>query len=271
MTEQERHEEFVEELPAPDVLDRMVDLVRASTRMVAFTGAGISTESGIPDYRGPNGVWTTGNIPHVETIRTDDEARREFWQQRRQTYPTMLARQPNAGHLALARFEDAGKLLAVITQNIDGLHQKAGNHAERVIELHGSSHRLYCLKCGTQYDGETIQARLEAGEEDPRCTVCGGPLRTSTILFGEAMPVEALRLAQRVTLAADLMLVVGSSLVVNPAARLPAIAKQRGAGLIIINRTPTPLDAEADIRVAAEAGPTLAALASRVLGEAQRV
>jgi NAD-dependent deacetylase len=262
---QERHEEFVEELPAPAVLDRMVELVQSSNRMVAFTGAGISTESGIPDYRGPNGVWQTGKIPHIETIRTDDEARREFWQQRRESYPTMLARTPNAGHAALARFEEAGKLLAVITQNIDGLHQKAGNNAERVIELHGSSHRLRCLQCGTVYDGVTIQVRLEAGEKDPRCDVCGGPLRTSTILFGEPLPAAALQLAQRVTLATDLMLVVGSSLVVNPAARLPAIARERGAGLIIINRTPTPLDALADIRVAAEAGPTLAALAGCVL------
>lgn len=262
---QEKHEDFVEELPAPEVLDRMVELVRASVRMVAFTGAGISTESGIPDYRGPSGVWQTGNIPHVDTIRTDAEARREFWQRRLETYPAMQARVPNAGHLALARFEHAGRLLAIITQNIDGLHQKAGNSADRVIELHGSSHRLHCPQCGADYDGVAIQARLEAGDEDPRCDVCGGPLRTSTILFGEALPKETLDLAQRVTVAADLMLVVGSSLVVNPAARLPAIAQERGAGLIIINRTATPLDAIADVRVAAEAGPTLSVLAQRVL------
>lgn len=263
---QERHEEFVEELPSPAVLDRMEQMIRNSSRMVVFTGAGISTESGIPDYRGPNGVWQTGNIPHIDTVRTDQEARKEFWQRRLETYPTMLARVPNAGHEALARFEAAGKLLAVVTQNIDGLHQKAGNLPERVIELHGSSHRLHCLRCGETYDGVAIQARLEAGEDDPRCTACGGPLRTSTILFGESLPVEALQLAQRVSLATDLMLVVGSSLVVNPAARLPQIARQRGAGLIIINRTPTPLDGLADIRVAAEAGPTLGELARRVLG-----
>jgi NAD-dependent deacetylase len=263
---EERHIEFVEELPAPAVLDTMEDMIRNSHRMVSFTGAGISTESGIPDYRGPNGVWQTGKIPHIDTVRTDEEARKEFWQRRLETYPTMLARVPNAGHDALARFEKAGKLLAVITQNIDGLHQKAGNQPERVIELHGSSHRLQCLNCGKTVDGVTIQTRLEAGERDPRCDVCGGPLRTSTILFGESLPVEALQLAHRVSLAADLMLVVGSSLVVNPAARLPQIARQQGAGLIIINRTPTPLDELADIRVAAEAGPTLSELARRVLG-----
>lgn len=253
-------------LPDSVTLDRMAEMIRSSSRMVAFTGAGISTESGIPDYRGPNGVWQTGNIPHVDTIRTDEDARKAFWQRRRETYPTMLARQPNAGHRSLARFEQAGRLLAVVTQNIDGLHQKAGNSPDRVIELHGSSHQLRCMQCGTIYDGVDIQARLDAGEEDPRCTVCGGPLRSATILFGEPLPSGSLDLAQRVTLATDLMLVVGSSLVVNPAARLPAIAKERGAGLIIINQTPTPLDALADVRVGTQAGPTLSALADRVLG-----
>lgn len=243
----------------------MANLVNESERMVAFTGAGISTESGIPDYRGPNGVWQTGNIPHVDTVRTDDEARREFWHHRRETYPVMQSREPNAGHIALARFENAGKLLATVTQNIDGLHQKAGNDPGRVIELHGSSHRIQCQQCGALYDGAEIQRRLEAGEEDPRCEICGGPLRTSTILFGEPLPKEALRLAQKVTLAADLVLVIGSSLVVNPAARLPHIAKKRGAGLIIINRTSTPLDGIADVRVDSDAGPTLATLADRVL------
>lgn len=253
-------------LPSADMLDRMGEMISASGRMVAFTGAGISTESGIPDYRGPHGAWQTGNIPHIDSMRTDDEARKVFWRQRLETYPIMLGRLPNAGHEALVQFERAGKLLAVITQNIDGLHQLAGNTPGRVIELHGSSHRLRCTECRAEYDGVTIQARLEEGADDPRCVTCGGPLRSSTVLFGEALPENALQLAQGVSLAADLMLVVGSSLVVNPAAKLPQIAKQKGAGLIIINRTPTALDDLADIRVAAEAGPTLAELARRVLG-----
>lgn len=250
----------------PKVIDRMVDMIRQADRIVAFTGAGISTESGIPDYRGPNGVWQTGNIPHVDTMRTDDEARRESWQHRLESYPDMLALKPNAGHEALSRLERAGKLLAIITQNIDGLHQKAGNRDDRVIELHGSSHRIRCNNCGEVYEGVTIQTRLEAGEEDPRCVVCGGTLRSSTVLFGESLPENALQLAHRVSLAADVMLVVGSSLVVNPAARLPAIAKQNGAGLIIINQTETPLDTLADVRVAAQAGPTLDAIANGALG-----
>lgn len=250
---------------SPDELDRLAELVAPAQRIVAFTGAGISTESGIPDYRGPNGVWARNAIPSVQTLRDDPETRRDHWTFRRANYPVMLARQPNAGHRALADLERAGRLLAVITQNIDGLHQKAGNHPERVIELHGSTHRLRCMRCGTEFDGVAIQQRLEAGEEDPRCEVCGGPLRSATILFGEPLPEAALRKAVAVSQVCDLMLVIGSSLVVNPAARLPGIAKQRGASLVIINRTPTPLDQLADLHLVAEAGPTLTALVQRIL------
>lgn len=225
--------------------------------MVAFTGAGISTESGIPDYRGPNGVWATRDIPHIDRIRTDREARREYWVERHARYPEMLAKQPNAGHAAIARLERSGKLLAVITQNIDGLHQKAGNSPDRVIELHGSTHRIRCTVCGRVYSGVSIQDRLDAGEDDPHCPVCDGVLRGGTILFGEALPEEVLKTAVAVARACDLMLVVGSSLVVNPAARLPMIAKQAGARLVILNRTRTPLDDEADVRLSAEAGPAL--------------
>ncbi len=257
-------ESLAPELSAAE-MDRLADIVAASRRMVVFTGAGISTESGIPDYRGPNGVWARKAIPTIQTLRTDPETQREHWTFRRAQYPHMLAREPNRGHLALARFEQAGRLLAIITQNIDGLHQKAGNREDRVIELHGSTHKLRCMDCGAEYDGRVIQERLEAGAQDPRCTVCGGPLRSATILFGEPLPKEALKLAVAVTQACDLMLVVGSSLVVNPAARLPAIAKANSARLIIINRTPTPLSDIADVHLEAEAGPTLDELARRVL------
>ncbi len=250
-----------------DALDQIGDLVRTSSRLVAFTGAGISTESGIPDYRGPNGVWATQDIPHIDRIRTDQEARRAYWAERRVRYPEMLAREPNAGHTAIARLERSGKLLAVITQNIDGLHQKAGNSPERVIELHGSTHRIRCTVCGRVYAGEAIQARLDAGEDDPHCPVCGGVLRGGTILFGEPLPEDALKTAVAVARASDVMLVVGSSLVVNPAARLPMIAKQAGARLVILNRSRTPLDDEADIRLSAEAGPALTRIVDRALSE----
>ena len=251
--------------PETAALDQIGELVRASSRLVVFTGAGISTESGIPDYRGPNGVWATQDIPHIDRIRTDREARVQFWRERRSRYPEMLAKQPNAGHDAIARLERSGKLLAVITQNIDGLHQKAGNSSDRVIELHGSTHRIRCTVCGRVYAGVEIQARLEAGEVDPRCPVCGGVLRGGTFLFGEALPEDALKTAVALARASDLMLVVGSSLVVNPAARLPMIAKQAGARLAILNLSRTPLDDEADVRLSAEAGPALSTIVDYAL------
>jgi NAD-dependent deacetylase len=248
-------------------IDEIIRLVRESQRMVVFTGAGISTESGIPDYRGPNGVWARQQIPHIDTIRTDDASRMVYWRERRIRYPEMMAKQPNAGHRALVRFERAGKLLAIVTQNIDGLHQRAGNTPERVIELHGSTHRVRCLSCGRVWTGESVQQRLDAGNVDPRCPVCGGVLRVATILFGESLPERELRTAFAVAQACDLMLVVGSSLVVNPAARIPVIAKQGGASLIIINRTPTPIDDLADVAIQAESGPSLEVIANAVLGE----
>lgn len=252
---------------SPPDLDRIADLVRMSERMSVFTGAGMSTESGIPDYRGPNGVWARQAIPHIGTIQTDDAARAGHWRERRRRYPEMLARVPNAGHEAIAEFEAAGRLLAVITQNIDGLHQRAGNSEERVIELHGTTHVIRCTNCGRTYDGAEIQRRLEAGEEDPRCPVCGGVLRTGTVLFGEALPERALRTAHAVAQATDLMLVVGSSLVVNPAARLPVIAKDAGARLVIINQSPTPIDDLADIVIKASAGHALSGIADRLRTE----
>ncbi len=253
--------------PSHRDLDRAADVIRASERMSVFTGAGISTESEIPDYRGPNGVWARQAIPHIDTIRTDREARLEHWQVRRSRYPEMLAREPNAGHRAIARFESEGRLLAIITQNIDGLHQKAGNSHERVIELHGSTHILRCTQCGTEFPATAVHERLEAGEVDPRCEVCGGTLRTGTVLFGESLPDRALRLAHAVARGTDLMLVVGSSLVVNPAARLPMIAKENGARIVIVNQSPTPLDDLADIRIEAAAGNTLTGIVDRVFDE----
>jgi NAD-dependent deacetylase len=252
----------------PRDLDRVANLIRSSERMSVFTGAGISTESGIPDYRGPNGVWARQAIPHIDTMRTDRAARIEHWKERRARYPEMLARIPNAGHEAIVRFEQGGRLLALITQNIDGLHQKAGNSPERVIELHGSTHVIRCTNCGREFAGVDIQRRLEAGEVDPHCEVCGGVLRGGTVLFGEALPGHTLRLAHGVARATDLMLVVGSSLVVNPAARLPAIAKENGAHLVIVNQSSTPLDELADVRIEASAGDTLRGIADRVLEEA---
>lgn len=236
-----------------------------SSRIVALTGAGISTESGIPDYRGPNGVWAQRRIPRIEDVRTDPDAQARYWQERRWRFPQMLGRQPNAGHLALARLADAGKLRAVITQNIDGLHQKAGNDPATIFELHGSALRVRCLSCGRIYEGTEIQRMQEDGVAVPICPACGGPLRSATVLFGEPLPRDVLTAAARAARQSDLMLVVGSSLVVNPAAQLPRLTHEAGGAVAIINRTPTPVDQQADIVLRAGAGATLNALARRVL------
>lgn len=244
---------------------RLAALVAASGRIVALTGAGISTESGIPDYRGPNGVWAQRRIPRAEDVRTDPEAQARYWRERRLRFPEMLARQPNAGHRALARLAQAGRLRAVITQNIDGLHQKSGVPDDRVIELHGSTRKLRCIPNGHHVNGDDVQKQLEAGELDPRCPQCGGVLRSDTVLFGETLPKDALEMAARLSAVADVMVVVGSSLVVYPAAQLPQIAKERGASLIIIDRAETALDDLADIVIRGEAGAILTEIANGVL------
>lgn len=244
---------------------RLAALVAASGRIVALTGAGISTESGIPDYRGPNGVWAQRRIPRAEDVRTDPEAQARYWRERRLRFPEMLARQPNAGHRALARLAQAGRLRAVITQNIDGLHQKAGNDPATVFELHGSTLRVRCLNCGRIYEGTEIQRLQDEGAEVPVCPVCGGPLRSATILFGEPLPRDVLTAAATAARQSDLMVVVGSSLVVNPAAQLPALTRKAGGAVAILNRTPTPADPQADVVLRTGAGATLDALVRRVL------
>lgn len=241
-----------------------VSLIRGASAIVAMTGAGISTESGIPDYRGPGGVWETRTPPTIGDFLNHPETRREFWRRRLTDYPALVARKPNAGHIALADLERRGTLLAIVTQNIDGLHQKAGNSDRRVIELHGNAHQLRCVDCGTISAAAEIQLRLQAGEPEPNCLVCGGVLRSGTVLFGDPIPTEALEMSLTAARACDVMLIVGSSLVVNPAARLPEIARRNGASLIVINRTKTPVDHLADVLILGEAGPTLSDLVNRL-------
>lgn len=240
-------------------------LMKSSQRLVFFTGAGVSTESGLPDYRGPDGVWTTGKIPTIGEEPQTEQDRLEFWQHRRESYPFMQSRKPNPGHLAISTLMSHGKGIAVITQNIDGLHQKSGVPEDRVIELHGSTRKLRCIPQGHIIDGDAIQAQLEQGETDPRCPECGGILRSDTVLFGESLPQQALEIAARVSAITDVMVVVGSSLVVYPAAQLPQIAQKRGASLIIIDRAETALDDMADVVIRGEAGTVLTDLAAGVL------
>jgi len=234
---------------------KVVRYFSESKRALAFTGAGISTESGIPDFRSPGGVWTRYQPVLFQEFLASEEARRRYWQMRREGYYEMKNAKPNEGHLALARLEAAGRIIAVITQNIDGLHQDAGSR--RILELHGTSRYCICLKCGERFGTDDIQERLESGLEVPLCDKCGGFIKSATISFGQALPVDVLTEAFDLCMATDMMLAIGSSLVVEPAASLPLQAKQSGARLVIINRDETPLDSMADVVIRSPIGLSL--------------
>ncbi len=240
--------------PDSQAIAALASLIRDAERIVVLTGAGISTESGIPDYRGPNGVWSTSKPPTIGDFMENEESRRTYWQRRLQSYPKLLEALPNPAHRALVDLERNGKLSGIVTQNIDGLHQRAGSNPAMVIELHGSAHVIRCTNCGTAFTGEEVHQWLHDGNLFPDCPVCGGILRTATVLFGEPLPRAALDRSIELTRDADLLLVVGSSLVVNPAAKLPLIAKRNGAPVAIVNRTETRQDALADLRLAGSAG-----------------
>ena len=246
---------------------RIADWVVAARRTVVFTGAGMSTESGIPDFRSPGGVWDKFD-PSEFTFQNfigSEAGRLRYWQLSRVTYPVIRRAEPNPGHEALVTLWRLGRLDCVITQNIDDLHQRAGLPAERVIELHGNATRARCLTCERAYDREEIQGWLDSGVEVPGCAPpCGGLIKPRTIMFGEAMPRTQTEEAERRARAADLFIVVGSSLVVYPAAHMPVHAKRAGARLVIVNRTPTPQDGEADLLVAGSAGSVLSRVAALV-------
>ena len=227
-----------------------------SRRAVAFTGAGISTESGVPDFRSPGGVWSKYKPVMFQDFLASADARRQYWRMKKEGYWEMRRARPNAGHQALARLEEAGKLAAVITQNIDGLHQDAGSR--RVVELHGTSRSVVCLQCEARYDPDAIQARLESGEEIPLCDQCGGALKSATVSFGQMLPQDVLSDAINLCRGANLVLAIGSSLVVEPAASLPLQAKRDGARLVILNGTETPLDGIADVVLREPIGESLA-------------
>jgi NAD-dependent deacetylase len=241
-------------------VDRLIDLTRDRQRIVAFTGAGISTDSGIPDYRGPNGVWKKQKPLTIQDFLSDPEVQAAYWERRRTGNSIMADARPNSGHLALLDLERRQTLHAIITQNVDGLHQKAGNDPERIVELHGSAHTVFSPDCGAVFSSAEIQDWLLHNPGIPTCPVCGGVLRPSTILFGEALVPDVWQRAISLTREADMLLVVGSSLVVSPASSLPRLAKHGGAALAIINHDPTPLDGLADVVVHGDAGSALTAL-----------
>lgn len=246
---------------APDLdtaIAALRDLIEAAEHVVPFTGAGISTESGIPDFRSPGGIWTKNRpIPFDEYV-ADVEARREAWRRRVNIETTFAKARPGRGHLALASLYKAGKAKAVVTQNIDNLHQASGVAPQDVIELHGNTTYATCLDCGLRHELQPILARFQASDEEPPDCGCGGIIKTATISFGQAMPEAPMRRAQELAEGCDLFLSVGSSLVVWPAAGIPLTAKRNGAKLVIINREPTELDEFADLVVRNDIGDVLA-------------
>jgi NAD-dependent deacetylase len=233
--------------------------VRDSSRIVALTGAGISTESGIPDFRGPQGVWTKNpkaeRLSDIQCYMSDPEVRRLSWQSRLD-HPAWQAA-PNAGHRALVDLERAGKLHALVTQNIDGLHQLAGNAADKVIEVHGTMRDVMCMRCGWRAPMGHALDRVRAGEEDPPCRECGGILKSATISFGQALVPEVIERAMQAAEAADLLLAIGTSLQVYPIAGAVPAAKSAGARVVILNAEPTPFDGIADAVLRAPIGEIL--------------
>jgi len=225
--------------------------VDTAKRVVVLTGAGISTDSGIPDFRGPQGLWTKNplaeKMSNIHYYLADGEVRKLSWQNRMAS-PAWSAR-PNPGHLALVHLEKHGKLHALITQNIDELHQVAGNSPGKVIEVHGSMRRFMCWGCGMRGPMQLVLERVRAGEEDPQCRDCGGILKSDTISFGQALVPEVLHEASALAASCDLLLALGSSLVVYPAAALPEAASSAGARMILVNRDETPLDHLAQVRI----------------------
>jgi len=247
-------------------IERAAELIYNAQKVVAFTGAGVSTESGIPDFRSPGGIWEKYEPVYYQDFVVSEEARKKNWLRGRATYPVIRDAKPNSTHLALVDLEKIGKLDCIITQNIDRLHHKAGNSQNKIIELHGTNAYVICLSCGQTYPRDEIQSLLEAKEEIevPHCRKCNGFLKEATVSFGQAMPEREMAEAERRAQTCDLMLSLGSSLVVYPAAYMPEYAKRAGARLIIINMTPTPLDHLADIVFQGRTGEILTQIVGKV-------
>ena len=240
------------------------DMVEDASIILPFTGAGISTECGIPDFRSPGGIWTKNRPIPFDEFLSSQEARNESWRRRFAMGDEFGRARPGRGHRALASLHRAGKAPAVVTQNIDNLHQASGIASEHVIELHGNTTYALCLDCEQRYELSWVRARMEVGNGcAPDCPACGGYIKTATISFGQAMPDSAMRRAQEHALSCDLFLTIGSSLVVWPAAKFPLMAKRNGARLIILNREPTEFDDIADLVVRNDIGTVLESFVDR--------
>ncbi len=239
-----------------DLIQKVADLIRQSKKVIVFTGAGVSTESGIPDFRSPGGVWQKYNPEdfYYQKFISSEESREKYWQMSREFYEPLKNAQPNAAHQAVVELEKMGKLDCVITQNIDNLHQRAGSSPQKVIELHGTAVSVSCLSCRKKYPREEIQSWLLRGVKAPLCDACGGILKPDTVSFGQSMPVKETEEAFHRARNCDLFIVIGSSLIVQPAATVPLEAKESGAKLVIINRDPTNHDSYADVVIHGSAG-----------------
>ncbi len=232
-------------------------LLEDSQRIVLFTGAGISTESGIPDFRSPGGLWSRMKPIMFDDFIGSEAVRQESWRRRFSGERTLENAEPNRGHRAIAHLVDQGRALAVITQNVDNLHQRSGIPAEKVIELHGNAHHASCLACGIRYELDDLRQQFASRGSVAPCSACGGIIKTATISFGQSMPEAEMRRAEEATLACDLFIAVGSSLQVYPAAGFPQLAASRGIPLVILNREATPQDHLAKVVVQREIGDTL--------------
>jgi NAD-dependent deacetylase len=227
-------------------LEEFAARVRESQELVFFTGAGISTESGVPDFRSPGGVWTKYQPVLFQDFLASEAARIQHWQLKKATYELFKTVKPNVGHEAIYHLERRGQLLGLITQNIDGLHKLAGTSEEKLVELHGTDRLVTCLQCDKRYAPADVYEDLDDEFTAPTCDDCGGLLKSANVSFGQSMPVEAMQRAQTWSEHAEIFIVIGSSLQVQPAAGFPVIAKRSGALLAIVNRDPTPLDDIAD-------------------------
>jgi NAD-dependent deacetylase len=252
--------------PSTETVAEVRQWVDESSRVVVLTGAGISTESGIPDFRGPQGVWTRNpkaeRLSNIHYYMADPEVRKLAWQAR-VDHPAWTA-VPNAGHHALVELEQRGKLHALVTQNIDGLHQRAGNSPDRVIEVHGTVHHVVCMHCGWRGPMKHALDRVQAGEVDPACPECGGILKSATISFGQPLVPEVIDRAMQAATEADVLMAIGTSLQVYPVAGMVPLANNGGARIVIVNAQPTPFDEIADAVISSPIGEVLPIICSRI-------
>ncbi|UCF57325.1 MAG: Sir2 family NAD-dependent protein deacetylase [Deltaproteobacteria bacterium] len=249
-----------------DLINKGTALIRDSEKILVFTGAGLSTESGIPDFRSPGGIWDRYDPSdfYFQRFISDERARENYWQMSSEFYQLMKDAVPNRAHLSIKELEERGKLLAVVTQNIDRLHHKAGNSPDKIIEIHGTAFSVSCLSCRKEYERDEIEDRLKSGVNVPYCDDCSGILKPDTISFGQAMPEDKMADSLLHARECDLCIVLGSSLVVYPAASVPIQAVESGAKLMIINREETPLDHKAVLTIHDSVAKTLGQIVQRL-------